>query len=117
MVTNSPMFQELCSDLAEFLEHHCPSISDLSQFLAAKPEIHPDSLISVLLLVPQLGSQHVGERSVGGEQNSEDGTEQEVTRNVLMSFLEFTNFPCEKREEMFDIYIKSGVWKSSISSA
>ena len=106
------MFEELLSDLAEFLEHHCPSISDLSQFLAAKPCIHPDSLISVLLLLPQLGSQHVGV-----EQNSEDGTEQEVTRNVLMSFLEFTNFPCEKREEMLDIYIKSGVWKSSISSA
>ena len=110
------MFQDLRSDLAKFLEHHCPSISDLSQFLAAKPELHPDSLISVLLLVPQPGTQHIGERNVEVEKKREDVTEQEVMRNVLMSFLEFTDFPCENREEMLDFYMKSGVWKSLVSS-
>jgi len=114
---NDEYSKELRSDLAAFLEHECPSISDLSQFLAAKPELRPDSLISVLLLVPQSRTQHIGEPDVEVEKKLEDVNEEEVTRYVLMSFLEFTDFPCEKREEMLDFYIKSGVWKSSVSSA
>ena len=53
------------------------------------------------------------------EKKREDVTEQEITRNVLMRFLEFTDDLDDDndREEMLDVSIKTGIWKSSFSSS